>query len=191
MDKIGHLDIDWQAFNERIDKIEGVVKKPTHYDWPSKLDTYNMNYRVDEDYYKTETSIYTEYVSDDLIDYFYPEFWPMVGMNGKVIIKVLEHMPGIITMPHMDGYHITKEKFNLDPEGPVKRLWIPCTDYKFGHILCVGDDFVMTNYKAGDVYEIPGDILHSAGNIGVEKRRIITVTGEAVDKRGFRGVEVC
>jgi len=41
------------------------------------------------------------------------------------------------------------------------------------------------------VYEIPGDILHSAGNIGVETRRIITVTGEALDKKGFPGVAVC
>ena len=28
MEKIGHLDIDWVAFNERIDAVEGVVKQP-------------------------------------------------------------------------------------------------------------------------------------------------------------------
>ena len=31
MDKIGHLDIDWNAFNNRIDAVEGVVKQPTVY----------------------------------------------------------------------------------------------------------------------------------------------------------------
>ena len=48
MDKIGHLDIDWTAFNKRIDAEEGVVKKPTEYNAPLKQETYNMNYKVDE-----------------------------------------------------------------------------------------------------------------------------------------------
>ena len=34
MEKIGHLNIDWQAFNERIDAVEGVVKQPTVYNAP-------------------------------------------------------------------------------------------------------------------------------------------------------------
>ena len=70
MDKIGHLDIDWQAFNTKIDNVEGVVKKPTEYNWPMKQDTYDTNYKVDEHHYAQATSIYTEYVSDDLIKYF-------------------------------------------------------------------------------------------------------------------------
>ena len=195
MKKIGHLDIDWIEFNKRLDAVEGVVKQPTVYNAPLKQETYNMNYKVDDHHYQAHidngTSIYTEYVSDNFVDMFPEDFWPTVGMDGRVIVKVLEHEPGIITQPHLDGYHNTKEAFDLADDGPVKRLWIPCTDYKFGHILCVGDDFIMTDYKAGDVFEIPGDVIHSAGNIGVETRRIITVTGEAIDKRGFRGVEVC
>lgn len=191
MDKIGHLDIDWVAFNKRIDAVEGVVKKPTEYDWPMKQATYDANYKVDAHHYSRNTCIYTEYVSEDLIDYFPATFWPTVGMDGNVIIKVLEHEPGVLTQPHLDGYHITKEKFGLAEDGPVKRLWIPCMDHKFGHVLCIQGEPLITDYSAGDVYEIPGNILHSAGNLGVETRRIITVTGEAIDKKGFRGVEVC
>ena len=55
MDKIGHLDIDWQAFNERIDSVEGVVKQPTVYNAPLKQETYDMNYKVNEHHYKAHT----------------------------------------------------------------------------------------------------------------------------------------
>lgn len=190
MKKIGRLEIDWIAFNQKLDNLDGVIKQPTSYNWPLKTETYENNYKVDDHVYSSDY-VYTEYVSDDFIEYFPMDFWAKVGMDGQVIIKVLEHLPGILTMPHLDGYHLTKDKFGLDPDAPVKRLWIPCMDYKFGHIVCVGDGPVMDNYKAGDVYVIPGDVLHSAGNIGVEKRRIITVTGAAKDGVGFKGVEVC
>ena len=52
MEKIGHLDIDWGAFNERIDAVEGVVKQPTEYNNSLKQETYNTNYKVDEHHYQ-------------------------------------------------------------------------------------------------------------------------------------------
>lgn len=190
MKKIAHLDIDWDQLNKKLDLVDGVEKKPTEYNQHLKQETYNNDHKVDEHYYSTE-HVYTEYTSEDFITYFPEDFWPKVGMNGEVLIKVLEHYPGILTQPHLDGYHVAKAKFGLDRQALVKRLWIPCMDYKFGHVICVGDSTVVSDYKAGDVYEIPGDVIHSAGNLGVELRRIMTVTGEALDGNGFEGAEVC
>ena len=54
-------------------------------------------------------------------------------------------------------------------------------DYKFGHILCIGEDTILANYKAGDVYEFPKAVIHSAANMGIETRRIMTITGAELE----------
>ena len=72
---------------------------------------------------------------------FPEDFWPTVGMDGRVIVKVLEHEPGVITQPHMDGYHITKELSSTRCHAftiiRVVFIWLKCVIYKFD-CLCVG-----------------------------------------------------
>ena len=96
-----------------------------------------------------------------------------------MLIKVLEHPPASFTQPHTDGYGSARRKFGLQENVIIKRLWIACSDYKFGHALFIGNEHVITNYRAGDVFDITpwNHTIHSGVNAGVEPRRIITITG--------------
>jgi len=168
------LDIDWKNLNTMLDNMEYSVIFPGDQDKQlnkpmSAVDRAGGNYNPDN-------CRRHEYISDKLYDLLPTSFLKKNNFGKDVIIKILEHPPGTFTFPHKDTYDYIKTKLSLDKESKIKRLWIPCTDYKFGHALFIGND-VIANYKAGDVFEIEGSILHSGANAGVEKRRIMTITG--------------
>ena len=58
--------------------------------------------------------------------------------------------------------------FHIDTfpgEQKVTRYWIACEDHEPGHIFMY-DNQVLSNYKAGDVFEITPGLWHGAANIG-------------------------
>mgnify|MGYP003644617455 FL=1 len=174
MEKIGHLDIDWKALNLRINNLDNIECNPGPL--PSlKQDQEELGF-TDKNY-NVDNCRHNEYTSDTLADLLPENFLSQHGMTSNMIIKILEHRPGTFTSPHYDYYGIAKRVYNADDETEYKRLWIPCMDYKFGHVLCIGDDTIIANYKAGDVYEFPKAIIHSASNMGIHTRRVMTITG--------------
>lgn len=57
-----------------------------------------------------------------------------------------------------------------------KRFWIPLQDWEIGHIIAY-EDVVLTNYKAGDVWEYDDSTaLHGAANIGYTPRIVLQVS---------------
>lgn len=189
MRKLGRLDIDWQEFNRKIDNQQGFHKQITDVVWDTRLRKYEQDYKVDDHFYTLEMNQYTEWLSDDLTKIFPDDFYETCRIEKRVLAKVLEYLPGHVNMPHKDGYHYVSELFGLDrTKTRMKRIWIACQDHKFGHVVCQGNT-IISDYKAGDIYDIPGGEIHCAGNIGVEKRRIITVTGASTDDHGYKGVE--
>lgn len=174
MEKIGHLDINWKALNKRLDDLDDVESRPGPL--PSLTHDQRELGFTDKNY-NTENCRHTEYTSDTFRDLLPTGFLSEHGLTNDIVIKILEHQPGTFTSPHYDYYGIAKRFHKADNNTEYKRLWIPCMDYKFGHILCIGDDIILANYKAGDVFEFPKAVIHSASNMGIHVRRIMTITG--------------
>tara|TARA_B100001057_G_scaffold415509_1_gene433050 strand:- start:324 stop:860 length:537 start_codon:yes stop_codon:yes gene_type:complete len=167
------LDIDWEWFNDRLDRQDGCERIT------SPHLALKQQIADGEIYYNTDNCSHHVYNSDTFRDWLPTNFLISEGYTGEVLIKVLEHPPASFTEPHTDGYGSVKRKFGLPKETNIKRLWIPCIDYKFGHAFFIGNEHVVINYSAGDVYDITPwhHTLHSGVNAGVEIRRTMTITG--------------
>ena len=62
------------------------------------------------------------------------------------------------------------------PDIKIHKYWMPWTDYQAGHIFTIGDK-VLTDYKAGDVYEFDyAGEWHGAANIGHTPRIVLQIT---------------
>lgn len=64
--------------------------------------------------------------------------------------------PGDIFPCHLDLFENKKN---------VKRYWIACQDYKLGHVF-VYENRMLTEYRAGDIFEIDPNVYHGSVNIG-------------------------
>lgn len=68
--------------------------------------------------------------------------------------------------------HVDRAK----PELEIHKYWMPWTDYQPGHIFTI-NDIVLTDYKAGDVYEFDyAGEWHGACNIGHTPRVVLQIT---------------
>ena len=56
----------------------------------------------------------------------------------------------------------------------ITRYWIACEDHSPGHVFMY-DKEILTNYKAGDVFEIDPNVWHGACNIGFTPKISIQV----------------
>ena len=64
--------------------------------------------------------------------------------------------PGDIFPFHLDTFPNNQK---------VTRYWIACEDHQPGHVFMYNKE-ILSDYKAGDVYEIPPGMWHGAANIG-------------------------
>lgn len=166
------LDIDWDDFNKRLDNVDGVERKPAPHI------TLRQMIADGEKYYNTVNCAHHCYTNDNFHEWLPKDFLSAEGYDGQVLIRVIELPPASFTEPHVDAYTQSRKKYRW-VDRTIKRLWIPCADYKMGHALFMGDDQVVTNYNAGDCFDITPwqNTLHSGVNAGVELRRTMTITG--------------
>ena len=166
---IDTLEINWKDFNLLLDSLTPDIQCDRKRDNPDTIlpEVYQ--------YYTLESSTYNVYTQSCIQNKIPSNFVEKHGMDYHTsVIKVLEHYPGTFSYPHYDYYLSLKNK---EKEQKIQRLWIPCTDSKFGHAFFVDID-VIYKYKAGDVFVVPDKKLHSGTNAGLEKRRILTITGK-------------
>jgi hypothetical protein len=87
--------------------------------------------------------------------------------NGKVVWWITKLMPGQFVPMHTDPF----THYNN-----YKRYWVPLQDYEPGHLF-VYDNFVVTKYAEGDVFEyINSQEIHGAANISHTPRVVLQVT---------------
>jgi hypothetical protein len=86
---------------------------------------------------------------------------------NREIVKwnIQKQVPGRFTVPHYDLYH----SVTTHSPDQIVRLWIPLEDAKFGHALFVGDT-VLSDFKAGEIYDWELEDLHAAVNSGFDPR---------------------
>ena len=134
---IDFVDIDWQSFNKELDRISPTPHFHLDYADPDSV------LKDIPKYYNANNSTYYDYILPSFVDLFSQNFFIKHNIDQKhAFIKVLEHRPGSFTIPHKDYYTSLKKEKSLEEGTKIKRLWIPCTDHKFGHALFMGDKVI-------------------------------------------------
>ena len=109
----------------------------------------------------------------EMPDYAQPFFnmfdWENVGLSFYKM-QTLDMLP-----LHCDEYNRYKEMFGARPE-QIWRCVVFLEDWKSGHYFEI-DGKGLTNWKAGDYVCWNNDVPHFAGNIGVEPRYTMQITG--------------
>ena len=77
---------------------------------------------------------------------------------------------------HQDHYSTYKQKFNITDPSVIRRCIIFLEDWKSGHYLEV-DGNPIVNWQCGDYVVWNYDVPHFAGNIGLEPRYTMQITG--------------
>jgi len=81
---------------------------------------------------------------------------------------ITKMLPGQFMPMHVDPHTLYQTN--------SRRFWMPWQDYLGGHIFAYEDDIV-TNYKAGDVYEYSNpNALHGAANVGLVPRIVLQLS---------------
>lgn len=122
----------------------------------------------------------------------------MIAMFGEENLKLLKLRPDylffrlLVKMPghgvawHVDHIGRYTEKFKnelvIDPQtkkcqyGQIVRLWFPVTEWDNGHMFQISET-VITNWKSGDVYQIPFGLGHCSSNAGYVPQLTVSLTG--------------
>jgi len=84
-------------------------------------------------------------------------------------------MPGHGTAWHLDDdlAYISKSS-NVD-KSKLKRLWFPVQDWRDGHAYQISKT-VITNWRAGDVYQTPVGLGHASFNFGYAPQYMVALT---------------
>ena len=81
---------------------------------------------------------------------------------------ITKMLPGNFMPLHIDPHTMYQKN--------SRRFWIPLQDYESGHIFMY-EDKVITDYKAGDVWEYENSsALHGAANIGHTTRVVLQIS---------------
>jgi hypothetical protein len=119
---------------------------------------------------------------------FLPDEWfDLVGANKDGhILKCYRTWPGTFEPPHKDffpsfigfydanGVRWTQDEIAARGK-TIVRYWIPLIDGQVGHIL-FGDDYALTNWLAGDCFELPSGVTHGFANGGRQERYVMVFT---------------
>ena len=125
-------------------------------------------------YNKTSTDM--EYLlSNDVVKKYIETCLPQDLLDEQCLDRniaswnIQKQSPGNFTVPHYDVYHSILSKDSDCKINQITRFWIPLEDAKFGHALFV-EDTVLSDFKAGEIYDWGIDDLHAAVNVGFDPR---------------------
>lgn len=120
---------------------------------------------------------------------FFPDSWFETIGASKIDYqaKIYKTPPGNAEPPHIDFFpsfightdkqgNLYSQKEILALGKKIIRAWIPLQDSKLGHIL-FSDNFALTKWSVGDVYELPSGLVHGFVNAGREERLLLVFTG--------------
>lgn len=178
--KIGKLNI---KFDKIISYFESVDTASTYVDelWFTKQKDKFASQNFSEQQinawnnYDRNSTKMDRLASNDLIKKYIQTCLPQDLLDKQCIDKniawwnIQKQSPGNVTVPHYDMYHGLLDKNKDCNINQISRFWIPLEDSKFGHALFV-EDTVLSNFKAGEIYDWDIDDLHAAVNVGFDPR---------------------
>jgi len=94
----------------------------------------------------------------------------------SILMRFIVKMPGHGIAWHLDDAGSYKKKFPNADISKLKRLWFPVQDWKDGHAFQISKT-VITNWKAGQVHQIPFGLGHASSNFGYVPQYTVSFTG--------------
>jgi len=94
----------------------------------------------------------------------------------SILMRFIVKMPGHGIAWHLDDAGSYKTKFPNADVSKLKRLWFPVQDWKDGHAFQISKT-VITNWKAGQVHQIPFGLGHASSNFGYVPQYTVSFTG--------------
>jgi hypothetical protein len=94
----------------------------------------------------------------------------------SILMRFIVKMPGHGIAWHLDDAGSYKKKFPKADISKLKRLWFSVQDWKDGHAFQISKT-VITNWKAGQVFQIPFGLGHASSNFGYTPQYTISFTG--------------
>jgi len=91
----------------------------------------------------------------------------------KVLVRLLEYMPGHCLPLHSDGLEGFKKMYG---EEQPTRFFVAISEWDWGHVLQVHDNMI-ANWSPGDAYIIPPNVFHASANFGIAPKYTLTITG--------------
>ena len=91
----------------------------------------------------------------------------------KVLVRLLEYLPGQCLPLHSDGLEGFKKMYG---EEQPTRFFVAVSEWDWGHVLQVHDNMI-ANWVAGDTYIIPTGVFHASANFGIAPKYTLTITG--------------
>lgn len=94
----------------------------------------------------------------------------------SILMRFIVKMPGHGIAWHLDDAGSYKTKFPEADTSKLRRLWFPVQDWKDGHAFQISKT-VVTNWKAGQVHNIPFGLGHASSNFGYAPQYTVSFTG--------------
>jgi len=91
----------------------------------------------------------------------------------KVLVRLLEYMPGHCLPVHSDGLEGFKKLYG---EEQPTRFFVAVSEWDWGHVLQVHDNMI-AKWNPGDTYVIPPNVFHASANFGIAPKYTLTITG--------------
>jgi len=191
--KIAQCEIDqdeWIKFTvEHFDDAHQnyEIPKPHYNDFARKLSTANVELgRNKHNSFELNYGVEGK-TNERMIEMFGEDNRKLLKLRPDYLFfRLLIKLPGHGVAWHVD--HIGryterfKDKLTIDPKtqkcqlGQIVRLWFPVTDWDNGHMFQISET-VLTNYKAGDIYQIPFGMGHCSSNAGYVPQYTVSLTG--------------
>jgi len=186
---LGRFDLDWNRISDYCNSIP--------YDkWDSKCSTtkhfaknpHRVGLEKNIPLYYHEQNASCKELREVADQNFLPDSWfdTLKVTKQQHNVKINWTKPGNFEPPHVDffpsfltEYKEDSTKWSLEEitklgKG-ILRAWIPLTDSKLGHMLYT-NDYALTSWKVGDVYELPSGVPHGFANGGLEDRLLMVFT---------------
>ena len=93
----------------------------------------------------------------------------------SILMRLIVKMPGHGIAWHLDDAGSYMTKFPSADKSKLKRLWFPVLDWRDGHAFQISKT-VLTNWRSGDVYEIPFGHGHASSNFGYAPQYTVSFT---------------
>lgn len=159
--EIKHLDIDFDESYKNFNYIKKPIPDAQIKEWRKQGHT---NLYFNGEMYDSQNSM-PSWVN--LISNF---------LNLKNCGFVFYKMTTGTIMPfHRDHFDTYYKKFKVE-KNRIKRALYFLEDRKPGHFIEV-EDFLFSNYKKGDILLWDSNVVHAAGNYGIEDRYTLQITG--------------
>ena len=159
----GHIEPWWDDSFKELDYVYSPIKN-----------TYDEERWINEGYKNVTLNGALYAMPRPMPDYatlFFTLFdWHNVGI-GFFRMNTLEMFP-----VHQDHYISYREKFNITDTSTIWRCIVFLEDWKSGHYMEVDGEPIVA-WKRGDYVMWNYDVLHFAGNFGMEPRYTMQITG--------------